>query len=166
MTPPQPPPLPPFPAPDFVAPGVLRVRFAFPASSEDLNEHVNNTEYVRMMQEAAIAHVDAVGWPTEKLREDGLTWVVHSHRIEYRRPCFAGEPLSLYTWVRDYRRFRSTRRYRFVRDADAALLAEAETEWVFLDFRRGRPASIPDTFPDLCPVVPETAEASIGLQKG
>lgn len=148
----------------FAAPGVLRVRFAFPASSEDLNEHVNNVEYVRMMQEAAIAHVDEVGWPTEKLREEGLTWVVREHRIGYRKPCFAGEAVSLYTWVHDFQRFRSRRRYRFVRESDGALLAEAETEWVFLDFRRGRPSAIPAEFQALCPPVAEADEAAIGRE--
>ena len=141
------------------APGVLRVRFAFPASSEDLNEHVNNIEYVRMMQEAAIAHVEEVGWPTDKMREEGLTWVVREHRVEYRKPCFAGEEVSLYTWVHDFQRFRSRRRYRFVRESDGAVLAEAETEWVFLDFRRGRPSAIPEAFRE------QADEADIGKRK-
>ena len=143
-------------------PGLLCLRFAFPAASEDLNEHVNNIEYVRMMQEVAIAHVEALGWPPERMREDGVTWVVRSHHVEYRKPCFAGERISLWTWVHDFQRFRSRRRYRFVRDSDGALLAEAETEWVFFDFVRGRPAQIPSDFQLKCPATPEEAEASIG----
>ena len=147
-------------------PGLLCLRFAFPAASEDLNEHVNNIEYVRMMQEVAIAHVEELGWPPERMREDGVTWVVRSHRIDYKKPCFAGERVALWTWVHDFQRFRSKRRYRFVRESDGAVLAEAETEWVFFDFRRGRPAMIPAEFQEKCPATPEEAEGEIGKGGG
>ena len=86
-----------------------------------------------------------------------FTWVVRSHRIDYHRPCFAGEPLLLFTWVRDFHRFHSHRAYRFVRAADRAVLADAESDWVFFDFRHGRPAVIPEPFTVKCPPVPDDA---------
>jgi len=118
-------------------------RFAFPPEAEDENRHVNNIEYVRLMQEAAIAHTRVNGWMPEELHARGWTWVARSHFIEYLQPCRAGEDIVIETWVADFRKIRSLRKYRFVRAADGALLARAETDWVFLDFRTGRPVAIP-----------------------
>lgn len=68
---------------------------------------------------------------------------MRSHFIEYLQPCRAGEPIALLTWVADFRKIRSRRKYRFVRASDGTVLAKAETDWVFLDFHRGRPIAIP-----------------------
>ena len=143
--------------------GVCRVRFAFGEEARDLNGHVNNIEYVRKMQDAAEAHVNAVGWPMERLLGEGKSWVVRWHRIEYMRSCGIGEPVVICTWVRDYRRIRSLRRYRFLRESDGTVLAEAETEWVFLDVATRRPARIPEAFMEIFPTIAEADEAEIGL---
>ena len=45
--------------------------FAFPPAAEDENRHVNNVEYVRMLQESAIAHTRQNGWAPEELHERG-----------------------------------------------------------------------------------------------
>lgn len=137
-------------------------RFFFPPEAEDINGHVNNVEYVRKLQEAAIAHTHQNGWHTEELQEHGWTWVVRSHKIEYLRSCRAGEPIALYTWVHDFKKIRSLRRYRFVRESDGAILAEAETDWIFLDFNRGRPVAIPDSVRAIYSVIPEDEEKTIG----
>ena len=46
-------------------------RFSFPPEAEDENHHVNNVEYVRMLQESAIAHTRQNGWAPEELHEHG-----------------------------------------------------------------------------------------------
>jgi acyl-CoA thioester hydrolase len=108
----------------------------------DANGHANNVEFVRWMQEAAIAHSDAVGCTAATLAAGGV-WVVRSHRIEYLRPAFAGDRLAVVTWVADYRRAFSMRRYEFVRPVDNLVLARGETDWVYVDAGTGRPRSIP-----------------------
>jgi len=45
-----------------------------------------------------------------------------------------------------------------VRAADGAVLAEAQTDWVFLDFRRNRPMAIPPEVLSAYVVVPEQEE--------
>ena len=136
-------------------------RFAFPPAAEDENQHVNNIEYVRMLQESAIAHTRQNGWTPEELHTRGWTWVVRSHFIEYHQPCQAGEEIALYTWVANFRRIRSRRKYRFVRVADGAVLAEAETEWAFLDLRTGRPVAIPPEVLAAYVVIPPDEEKAI-----
>ena len=134
--------------------------FAFPSTAEDENRHVNNIEYVRMLQESAIAHTRQNGWAPEDLRQQGWTWVVRSHFIEYLRPCQVGEAIALYTWVADFSKIRSLRKYRFIRDADGILLAKAQTDWVFLNFHTGRPLAIPPDIRAAYAIVPDSeAEA-------
>lgn len=140
---------------------IFRHRFTFPPDAEDENRHVNNIEYVRRMQEAAIAHTRQNGWTPEELKSRGWTWVVRSHFIEYLHPCRAGEEIAVDTWVASFKRIRSLRKYRFVRLADGQVLATAQTDWVFLDFRTGRPVVIPPEVRDAYVVVPEKEEITI-----
>lgn len=109
----------------------------------DANGHANNVEFVRWMQEAAVAHADVRGCTAATLSA-GATWVVRSHRIDYRRPAFAGDQVRVVTWVENIRRAFSLRKYRFERGAENEVLAEGETDWVFLDTTSGRPKSVPE----------------------
>jgi acyl-CoA thioester hydrolase len=113
-------------------------------SAIDANGHANNVEFVRWMQDAAVAHADAAGCTAATLSAAGGAWVVRSHRIEYLRPAFAGDRLAVVTWVADFRRAFSLRKYEFVRPVDNLVLARGETDWVYVDSGTGRPRSIPD----------------------
>jgi len=113
-------------------------------SSIDANGHANNIEFVRWMQEAAIAHADVRGC-TAATREAGAVWVVHTHHIEYLRPAFAGDRIQVLTWLANLRRAFSLRKYEFVRVSDNVVLARGETDWVFVDASTGRPRSIPES---------------------
>ena len=140
---------------------IFQYPFVFPPEAEDENRHVNNIEYVRKLQESAIAHTRQNGWSPEELHERGWTWVVRSHFIEYLQPCRAGEEVILLTWVSGFKKIRSLRKYRFMRASDGAVLANAETDWVFLDFQKGRPVSIPKEVADAYVAVPEDEERNI-----
>jgi acyl-CoA thioester hydrolase len=59
------------------------------------------------------------------------------------------------TWVADLRRVQSRRKYRFLRQADQSVLAQGETEWVFVDAATGRPRAIPQPIKALFRVVPD-----------
>lgn len=109
----------------------------------DVLGHVNNLEYVRWMLKAAVAHSAAQGWPSERHLEIRAGWVVRSHAIEYLKPAFAGDEILVRTWVANFRKTSSLRKYRIVRPADGAVLATAETNWVFICYQRRLPRRIP-----------------------
>lgn len=134
------------------------------AEAIDENRHVNNTAYLRWMQDVAVEHSTEEGWPLKRYFETGSTWVVRSHFVEYLRPAFEGDDLRLTTWVGDMGDRRSTRRYVFWRQRDHRLVVRAETLWVYVDLRTGRPRSIPDALRGAFHVV-EDAEA-VGAQLG
>lgn len=129
---------------------IYRHAFTVPESAVDRNGHVNNVVYVQWMQDVALLHSEAAGGMLVT-QEVGATWVVREHHIEYLNPAYAGEEVSALTWVVDFRRVRSKRRYRFVRTSDKTVLAKGETDWVFIDAESGRPRKIPNeviqTFP-------------------
>jgi acyl-CoA thioester hydrolase len=124
--------------------------FDVPADAIDANGHVNNVEYVRWMQEAATRHFESAGGEP-LLRAAGASWVVRSHRVEYLRPAMPGDRVRVKTWVADFRRVQSLRKYEFSRADDGTVLARGETEWVFVDATTGRPKSIPENLRALLP---------------
>ena len=94
--------------------------------------HANNVSFVQWMQDAAIAHSTAQGWPMSRYREIGMAWVVRRHTVEYLLPALEGDRIVVRTWVADMQRVTSLRKYEIVRPSDAALLVRAETNWAFV----------------------------------
>jgi len=133
-----------------------RFEIIVPAAAVDRNRHVNNVAYVQWMQDAALQHSAATGC-TRMTEAVGATWVARMHRIEYLSPAFAGDALTVLTWVADFRKVRSLRRYRFIRASDQKVLAQGETDWVFIDMSTGRPRGIPKEIANLFAVVPGEA---------
>jgi acyl-CoA thioester hydrolase len=138
--------------------------FVVPPEAIDGVGHVNNLEYLHWMLDAASEHTAAQGWPLARYVAAGAGWVVRSHAIEYLRAAFAGETIALATWVAGLTRTRSTRKYAFYRPADDALLAQAQSLWVFVDFRTGRLTRIPHDVKAAFEVVTADAEALASLR--
>lgn len=120
----------------------------------DANGHANNIEFVRWMQEAAVAHADAAGC-SAATRDAGATWVVRSHQIEYLRPAMLDDRIAVRTWVMDFRRAFSRRQYEFVRVSDQTVLARGQTDWVFVDISAGKPRSVPPGIVGMFTLLPE-----------
>ena len=133
-------------------PGVFAQTFSVPEDAIDELGHVSNLKYLAWMQNIAIQHSAARGWPVERYLENGAVWVVRSHFITYLRPAFAGETITLRTWVAEFRQRSSSRRYLVSREE--RVLAEAETVWVYVDRQSGRPRIIPDQLRTAFEVVP------------
>ena len=137
---------------------IYRYELTVPKEAEDQNGHVNNVEYLRWMQDAAMKHSETSGC-TQATSGVGATWVVRTHKIEYLKPAFAGDHVVVMTWVSNYRRVLSLRKYRICRPADDALLAEGETDWVFVDAQTGSLRSIPKEVKACFELLPEDQEA-------
>lgn len=139
-------------------PQIYQYTLTVPDHAVDINDHVNNIEYLRWMQDAAVLHSDAQGC-TRATIDAGATWVVRTHHIKYLRPAFAGEEIAVLTWVADFRRVHSLRKYRIVRIRDNVTLVEGETDWVFVDARTGRLRPIPQNVIDSFELLPKEKES-------
>ncbi|MEY3459312.1 MAG: hypothetical protein RL215_2469 [Planctomycetota bacterium] len=104
--------------------------------------HVNNVVYLRWLQDAAVAHSAAQGWPPDAWTRLGSGWVARSHFIEYSSPAFPNDQLLIRTWVVDMKRVTSKRRYVILRGEHT--LVRAETQWAFVSFSSLQPCRIPE----------------------
>lgn len=119
-----------------------------PASIDALG-HANNREFLRWMEEAAVRHSDARGWSSARYLAGGAAWVAAQHRIDYLRPAFAGDALSVWTWIESIEARTCRRRYLVAREVDGKALALGHTVWAFIDLASHRAV----------PVAPEVAAA-------
>ena len=110
----------------------------------DANRHVNNANYLRYMQEAAFAASAAAGYDFARYAELGQSWLIRETEIEYFAPLVYGDTLTIKTWVDDFRRVRSRRRYESYKIGGSKPLARASTDWIYLDTATTRPVAIPD----------------------
>jgi acyl-CoA thioester hydrolase len=110
-------------------------------TAADIDElgHVNNTVYVRWVQDVAVSHWRAVA---SAEMQQAIVWVVLRHEIDYRTPAFLGEQVLLRTWVGEASRLTFERHTRILRAGDEQLLAQARTLWCPISTHTGRPTRV------------------------
>jgi acyl-CoA thioester hydrolase len=109
----------------------------------DAYGHVNHANYLRYMQEAAMGASAAAGYDIPRYIEMGRQWFIRETDISYRRPLTYGDSIIVKTWVADFRRVRSRRAYELRLVTTGEIVAEAHTDWVYLDTETQRPVTIP-----------------------
>lgn len=126
----------------------------------DAYGHVNQTNYLRYMQQAAFDASAAAGYDPDRYAALDRYWLAYETEIEYLRPLRYGDSVQVKTWVADFRRVRSRRAYEFRKVGSGQLVARAHTDWVFVDTATGWPAPVlpelmaaffPDGPPDPAP---------------
>ncbi|GIL09322.1 MAG: hypothetical protein BroJett033_8330 [Chloroflexota bacterium] len=109
----------------------------------DAYGQLSSANYLRYMEEAAFDASAAVGYDRARYTALGRLWLARETEIEYLRPARYGDTLAVRTWVEDFRRVRSRRRYDFYRAPADELIAQAATDWVYLDAAEQRPVAVP-----------------------
>ena len=99
--------------------------------------------YLRLMQEAAFDASAAAGYDNQKYAELGHLWLIRETDITFNQPIPFDTIISIRTWVEDFQRIRSRRRYEFNQEGQDTPLASASTDWVYVNSQNLRPASIP-----------------------
>ena len=103
---------------------------------------VHPSVYLRYIAEAAIEASTALGYDAAWYAAAGGLWIIRRSTLVVTRPVVAGETVTIRTWVEDFRRVRSERRYE-LHDGTGAPCAEARTDWVYVDAATGRPRRVP-----------------------
>jgi acyl-CoA thioester hydrolase len=137
-------------------PRIYRQSLLVGPESIDAVGHVNNREYLRWMEEVAVEHSAAQGWPMERYFAAGTAWFAATHFIEYLRPAHAGEALDVSTWISGWDRANCLRRYAVTRERK--LVARGETLWTFVDLATGRARPVPDAVLQAFSAVPDDDE--------
>jgi acyl-CoA thioester hydrolase len=118
-----------------------RFEMVIPVLPGDIDEqnHVNNTVYLRWVQDIATAHWRAVASPKA---QKSIGWVVLRHEIDYKGPATLGDEVVLCTWVGEATRLTFERFTEIRRKSDARLLSQARTLWCPIDAQTGRPVRV------------------------
>ena len=113
-----------------------------PVLADDIDEqnHVNNTVYVRWVQDIATAHWQAIASPEA---QEAIGWVVLRHEIDYKTPATLGDEVVLRTWVGKATRLTFERFTDIRRKRDRQLLSQARTLWCPINTETGRPVRVP-----------------------
>jgi acyl-CoA thioester hydrolase len=110
----------------------------------EASNRVSHASYLRYMQEAAFDASAAVGYDFARYETLGCSWLIRETEIKYVQPLRYGDAVEVKTWVIDFRRVRSRRAYEFRRVGTDGLVAQAVTDWAFLETSSGRPVAIPE----------------------
>jgi acyl-CoA thioester hydrolase len=110
-----------------------------PADIDEQN-HVNNTVYLRWVQDVATAHWQAVA---SSEAQKTIGWVVLRHEIDYKIPAALGDKIVLRTWVGKATRLTFERFTEIRRNNDEQLLSKARTLWCPINAQTGRPMRVP-----------------------
>jgi acyl-CoA thioester hydrolase len=118
-----------------------RFEMIVPVLAADIDEqdHVNNTVYLRWVQDVATAHWRAVASPEA---QETIGWVVLRHEIDYKAPATLGEEVVLRTWVGRATRLTFERFTEIRRNRDGQLLSEARTLWCPINVQTSRPVRV------------------------
>lgn len=106
----------------------------------DEQNHVNNTVYLRWVQEVATAHWRAIA---SLEAQETIGWVVLRHEIDYKASAAFGDQITLRTWVGKATRLTFERFTEIRRTRDGQLLSKARTLWCPTNAQTGRPARVP-----------------------
>jgi YbgC/YbaW family acyl-CoA thioester hydrolase len=99
--------------------------------------------YLRHLAAVAVDASTAAGFDAAWYAANGVHWLVRRTTFVVHRPATAGTELEVRTWVEDFRRVRSQRRYE-MRKLDGTALLDAVTDWVLVESTSGRLRRIPD----------------------
>ena len=106
----------------------------------DGQNHVNNTVYLRWVQEVATAHWQAIASGEAQER---IGWVVLRHEIDYKGSATLGDEIVLRTWVGKASRLTFERFTEIRRSSDGQLLSKARSLWCPINAQTGRPSRVP-----------------------
>jgi acyl-CoA thioester hydrolase len=112
-----------------------------PVLPSDIDEqnHVNNTVYLRWVQDVATAHWRALA---SAEAQAAIAWVVLRHEIDYKTPATLDDEIVLRTWVGKATRLTFERFTEIRRKSDRQLFSQARTLWCPIDMQNGRPMRV------------------------
>ena len=116
----------------------------------DMNGHVNNTVWLRWMEDLSGEH-----WERDALAEhrDRYVWLVLRHEIDYRGNVGEGAEVTGCTEIREGPRGpRFVRHFTFT-DAEGRELVRAQTTWAMIDKATGKLMRVPSEV--AAPFMPE-----------
>jgi acyl-CoA thioesterase FadM len=81
--------------------------------------------------------------PIEEFFERGYSWATRSTTINYKRPLFMDETVTVRTWIKEIKRMKVEVGFQFLKSSgDTA--AEGHSVFFLLDTKKEKPVAIPE----------------------
>ena len=109
----------------------------FTAQADDIDElgHVNNTVWLRWVQDIATTHWAEVARPEDR---EAYVWMVTRHEIDYRGNISEGESVEATTFIPDPPRGARFDRCVEFRDDSGKVIVAARSTWAMIEKASGR----------------------------
>ncbi len=122
--------------------------------------HINNSVYVKWLDQCVWSHCDAVGMDPALCRRLNRGFAAIRHEIDYILAAYPGDRVAIGNWVtQNDGRLRAERRFQIIRLEDGQTLLRARSYYVCTDLTTGRPVRMPDEFKTGFQVLPSTLQA-------
>lgn len=129
--------------------------------ADDVNalREMRTSVFLRRLQEAAIAHTEALGAGRDKTLDRGALWVVARVRAVIERMPVYDDVVTLSSWPGETRHVLFPRYYEFA-DEDGNVLARASAIWLLMD-EKTRRMTFPEKFGVVLPAVTTGTELEL-----
>lgn len=117
----------------------LRVRYG----ETDRMGYVYYGVYAQYFELGRVEALRSLGFPYKRMEEDGVMLPVHDLQVQYHKPAFYDDELTIRTVITALPSVRIRFAYS-VHNAEGVLLTEAATTLVFIDRATGRPMRAPE----------------------
>lgn len=115
----------------------------------DRLDHVNNSVYLKYLEQASWAHTEALGLNWDSYQSLDAACVVRRHELDYLVAARLGDRLQVATWIDENDgRLALWRGFQIRRAADGRTMLRARTQYVSVRLSTGRPCRMPGAFVD------------------
>lgn len=111
---------------------------------------------LKYLEESAISHSEAAGYGFERLKQDGVGWVLNRWLLRVDKYPTWNQNIQVETWPSSFDKFYATREFH-VKDEMANIIARASSQWIFINIASKRPIRIPECFGEDYGVDPDRA---------
>ena len=116
-----------------------RVRY----SETDSGQKMTFQALTNYLQDCCIFQSEDLGIGVDYLKEHAQAWFLASWQIVVERLPVLGEKITVKTWPYNFKGFYGYRNFT-IEDAEGKIYAYADSQWIFMDLKRERPARISD----------------------
>ncbi len=117
----------------------MKFSHSFTVIADDIDElgHVNNVAYLQWIQDVAVAHWNDAATDEQK---ETFIWFAIRHEIDYKKPVFENEEITVTTWVGEWTAV-TCERFTEIRRGDD-LMVKGRTVWCMIDRKTAKPVRI------------------------
>ncbi len=104
--------------------------------------HAGLASVLDYLQDTCTFQAEELSVGVSYLQERHLVWLLSSWQVDIARYPVFGETIRISTWPYDFYGFYGFRNF-CIRGAQGEILVRANSVWVFMDLRKGRPSKLP-----------------------